>query len=126
MDHFAQLRDRVKDFEKRATQVLFVQSDEAAYIRQWLRSRDKWDIEVPKFFEDSPDKHLWLRSRGTGAEESVCPVLADPSGTTSADYGVTLQGFGAATFVVDRAGVLRWEHRAGNSSFNRPSADKIL
>jgi hypothetical protein len=33
---------------------------------------------------------------------------------------------GAATFLIDAAGVLRWEHRAGNSSFNRPSVDQIL
>jgi alkyl hydroperoxide reductase subunit AhpC len=126
MDQFAQLRDRVKEFEKRGTQVLFVLSEEAAYVRQWLRSRDKWDTEVPEFFEDSADKHPWLRSRGTGPEETACPVLADPSATTSADYGVALQGFPAATFLIDPAGVIRLEHRAGNSSFNRPSVDKIL
>jgi alkyl hydroperoxide reductase subunit AhpC len=125
MDQFAQLRDRVKEFEKRAIQVLFVQSEEAAYIRQWLRSRDKWDKEVPDFFEDSAAKHPWLRSRGTGAEETTCPILADPSGTTSADYGVALQGFPAATFFIDPAGVLRWEHRA-KGSFNRPPVDAIL
>jgi alkyl hydroperoxide reductase subunit AhpC len=126
MDHFAQLRDRIEDFRKRNVQVLFVLPEEAAYIRQWLRSREKWDTEVPEFFEDSADKHPWLRSRGIGAEETACPVLADPAVTTGADYGVVLQGFGAATFLIDAAGVIRFEHRAGNSSFNRPSAAKIL
>ena len=46
MDQFAQLRDRVKEFEKREAQVLFVLQGEPAYIRQWLRSRDKWDKEM--------------------------------------------------------------------------------
>jgi alkyl hydroperoxide reductase subunit AhpC len=125
MDQFAQLRDRAKEFSKRAAQILFVQCEEAAYIRQWLRSRDKWDKEVPDFFEDSAAKHPWLRFRGSGAEETICPILADPSGTISADYGVALQGFPAATFFIDATGVLRWEHRA-KGSFNRPSVDMIL
>jgi alkyl hydroperoxide reductase subunit AhpC len=125
MDQFAQLRDRVKEFEKRAAQVLFVQCEETAYIRQWLRSRDQWDKEVPDFFEDSAAKHPWLRSRGAGALETTCPILADPSGTISADYGVALQGFPAATFFIDSSGVLRWEHRS-KGSFNRPSVDATL
>jgi alkyl hydroperoxide reductase subunit AhpC len=125
MDQFAQLRDQVKEFEKRAVQVLFVQCEEAAFIRQWLRSRDQWDKGVPDFFEDSAAKHPWLRSHGAGPKETTCPIRADPSGTTSADYGVALQGFPAATFFIDSTGVLRWEHRA-KGSFNRPPADAIL
>jgi len=41
MDQFAQLRDGVKEMEKRSTQVFFVQQEEPAYIRQWLRGRDR-------------------------------------------------------------------------------------
>src|SRR5262245_54956572 len=107
MDQFAQLRDRVKEFENREAQVLFVLSEEPAYIRQWLRSRDKWDAEVPDFFEDSADKHPWLRSRGMGPVETLCPILADPSSTMSADYGRS----NPATFVIDPAGVIQFEHR---------------
>jgi peroxiredoxin len=127
MDQFAQLRDRVKEFQKRKTQVLVVFPEEPAYNRQWLRSRDKWDTEVPEFFEDAADKHPWLRSRGTGPHETACPVLADPSFTTSADYGVALQAFGSngnqpTTFLIDPAGVIRFEDRTGD----RPKVDKLL
>ena len=131
MDQFAQLRDRVKEFAKQSTQVLFVLPEEPAYNRQWLRSRDKWDGIVPGFFENSADKHPWLRSRGTGPEETDCPVLADPSFVTSADYGVALQGFWkngnhAATFLIDPKGVVRFEHRSGGNTFNRPTVDQLL
>jgi alkyl hydroperoxide reductase subunit AhpC len=121
MDQFAQLRDRVNEFEQRKAQVFFVLTEEAAYIRQWLRSRDKWDAEIPDFFEDSADKHPWLRSRGTGPEESRCPVIADPSCTTSADYGRSAP----ATFVIDPDGIIRLEHR-GKGTFDRPPVDQLL
>ena len=122
MDQFAQLRDRVKEFERRKAQVLFVLSEEPAYIRQWLRSRDKWGAEVPNFFEDSADKHPWLRSRGTGPEETRYPVLADPSSATSADYG----GSAPATFIIDLHGIIRFEHRGRGNSFDRPPVDQVL
>lgn len=121
MDQFAQLRDRLEEFEERKAQVFFVLREEPAYIRHWLRSRDTWNAEVPDFFEDSADKHPWLRSRGTGAEETQCPVLADPSLTTSADYG----GSVPATFIIDRDGILRFEYR-GKGTFDRPSVDRLL
>jgi alkyl hydroperoxide reductase subunit AhpC len=121
MDQFAQLRDRVKDFEKRNAQVLAVFLEEPAYIRQWLRSRHKWGKEVPDFFEDSADKHPWLRSLGTGPEETACPVLADSSFTVSADYGMSRP----ATFIIDRDGIIRFEHR-GKGTFDRPPLDTIL
>jgi peroxiredoxin len=121
MDQFAQLRDRVKDFEERKAQVLFVLREEPAYIRHWLRSRDKWDAEVPDFFEDTADKHPWLRSRGAGPEETRCPVLADLSSTTSADHGTS----GPTTFVIDRDGIIRFEYR-GKGSFDRPPVDRLL
>jgi hypothetical protein len=131
MDQFAQLRDRVKDFEQRSTQVLFVFPEEPAYNRQWLRSRDKWETFVPAFFEQPDQKHPWLKSRGSGPEEKHSPVLADPSFTTSADYGVALQGFWKdnnlpAAFLIDPEGVVRFEHRSGDNTFNRPSVDQLL
>jgi alkyl hydroperoxide reductase subunit AhpC len=121
MDQFAQLRDRVKEFEKREAQVFFVLPEEPAYIRQWLRSRDHWDKEIPDFFEDSADKHPWLRSRGTGPEETLCPVLADAASTVSADYGMP----SPAVFIIDREGILRFEYR-GKGSFDRPPVDRLL
>ena len=121
MDQFAQLRDQVKEFEKRSSQVLFVLPGEPAYLRQWLRGRDHWATWVPEFFEDSAKKHPWLRSLGSGPEEMKCPVLADAAGTTCADYG----WFPPATFIIDREGIIRLEYR-GKGSFDRPPVDKIL
>ena len=130
MDQFAQLRDRVEEFEKRATQVFFLLPEEPAYIRQWLRSRDKWAKEVPEFFEQPAEKHRWLRSLGSGPDETKCPVLADPSWTTSADYlGFTNRPI---TFIIDREGMLRFDSRGkrfesqGNLNDDRPPVDCLL
>ena len=121
MDQFAQLRDRAKEFEIRSTQVFFLLPEEPAFIRQWLRSRNKWATFVPIFFEDSAKKHPWLRSLGSGPDETFCPVLADPSGTTSADYG----WFPPTTFIIDPEGIIRFEYR-GKGSFDRPPVDRLL
>ena len=121
MDQFAQLRDRAKEFEKRSAQVFFLLPQEPAVIRQWLRSRDKWTNLVPEFFEDSARKHPWLHSLGSGSDETICPVLADPSGTTSADYG----WFPPTTFIIDREGIIRFEARS-QRNFDRPPVDQLL
>jgi hypothetical protein len=121
MDQFAQLRDRAKGFEERSTCVFFVLPEEPAYVRQWLRGRDQWATWVPEFFEDSAMKHPWLGSRGFGPDETKCPVLADPSGTTFADYGWSPP----TTFIIDREGIIRFEYR-GKGSFDRPSMDRLL
>jgi peroxiredoxin len=121
MDQFAQLRDRAKEFKKRSTQVFFILPEEPAYVRQWLRGRDKWAAWVPEFFEDSAKKHPWMGSVGAGADESKCPVLADAAGTTSADYG----WFPPSTFIIDREGIIRFEYR-GKGSFDRPPLDRLL
>jgi peroxiredoxin len=121
MDQFAQLRDRVKEFEKRSAQVFFVLPDEPAYLRQWLRGRDRWATWVPEFFEDSAKKHPWLPSRGSGPDETKCPVLADPSYTTSADYGWVTP----TTFIIDREGIIRFEYR-GKGSFDRPPLERLF
>jgi AhpC/TSA family len=123
MDQFAQLRDRVKEVEERSGQVIFLLPEEPAYIRQWLRGRDTWGAWVPEFFEDSPKKHPWLRSVGSGPDETICPVLADPSWTTSADFG--LLGMGPTTFIIDREGIIRFVYR-GKGSFDRPPTDKLI
>jgi len=125
MDQFAQLRDRVKEVEERSGQVFFVLSEEPAYIRQWLRGRDTWGRWVPEFFEDSPKKHPWLRSVGSGPDETICPVLADSSWTTSADYGVL--GLGQpTTFIIDQDGIIRFEYRGKGGSFDRPPTDQFI
>jgi hypothetical protein len=75
-----------------------------------------------------------MKSRGSGAEETKCPVLADPSFTTSADYGRALQAWGAfdnhpALFVIDREGLIRfidYATAAGKNGSNRPPAEQLL
>ena len=130
MDQFAQLRDRAKEFEERSTQVFFVFPYEPALIRQWLRGRDQWTTWVPEFFEDSAQKHPWLRSLGSGPDETRCPVLADPSCTTSADYGVARDDYLGlsnypTTFIIDREGVIRFEYQ-GKGNFDRPPTDRLF
>jgi hypothetical protein len=130
MDQFAQLRDRAKEFEERSTQVFFVFPYEPALIRQWLRGRDQWTTWVPEFFEDSAQKHPSLRSLGSGPDETRCPVLADPSCTTSADYGVVgddALGLSnrASTFIIDREGIIRFESLS-QRNFDRPPVDQLL
>jgi alkyl hydroperoxide reductase subunit AhpC len=134
MDQFAQLRDQVQEFEKRQTQVLFVWPAEAALNRHWLRGRDKWDAAIPEFFGTLADKHPRLKSRGSGPEETKIPMLADPSFTTSADYGRALHAWGSfgnhpMTFVIDRESVIRFidfATAAGKNDSNRPPAEQLL
>jgi alkyl hydroperoxide reductase subunit AhpC len=132
MDHFAQLRDRAKDFEKASVQVLFVFPHEVTGNREWLKGRDTWIKPIGEFFEEKEPltSRPYLRSLGSGPEETVCPVLADPSLTTSADYGVAMQSFHSAcniatTFIIDREGVVRWKLRDAIDN-DRPSADLLL
>jgi hypothetical protein len=77
------------------------------------------------------DKHPWLRSLGSGPHETKCPVLADPSCTTSADYGVVRDdslGLSneARTFIIDREGVIRFAAKDGDANSGRPSVDQVL
>ena len=130
MDQFAQLRDRAKEFEERSAQVFFVFPYEPALIRQWLRGRDKWPTLVPEFLEEPAGKHPELRSVGSGPDETRCPVLADPSCTTSADYGVVSDDYlglsnTPTAFIIDPEGVIRFVHR-GKGSFDRPPVDRLL
>jgi hypothetical protein len=128
------LRDQVKEFEKRQTQVLFVWPTEASLNRHWLRGRENWGFDFPEMFGTSIEKHPWMKSRGSGAEETKCPVLADPSLTTSADYGRALHAWGAfdnhpATLVIDREGVIRFVDfatAAGKNGSNRPPPEELL
>jgi hypothetical protein len=138
MDQFAQLRDRAKDFEKRSTQVFIVFPYEPALIRQWLRGRNQWPTLIPEFFEDAAKKHPWLTSVGSGSDETLCPVLADPSCTMSATYGVVGDdGLGlsnrATTLIIDRDGIIRFDSRGkrfeaheGKLNFDRPPVDLLL
>jgi hypothetical protein len=61
------LRDGIKEFEKRQTQVLFVFAREASLNRHWLRGREKWGADFPEMFGTLLDKHpgsnLWEAAR---------------------------------------------------------------
>jgi alkyl hydroperoxide reductase subunit AhpC len=132
MDHYAQLRGRAKDFEKQNVKVFFVWPTEVAYNRQWLSGRDTWTKTIGEWYEDKEPLKTrpYLRDLGSGPDEIDGPVLADPSLTTSADYGVAMQNFNAAcnyptTYIIDRAGIVRWKHR-DTPEFDRPGADLLL
>lgn len=106
MNQFAQLRDHVTEFEKRETQLLVVLPEEPAHIR------------------------FWLKRQGFEPEQSECPVLADPSYTVSATYGVALQGFRwdanwPVTFVVDQEGLIRFRGDLDGNG-DRPAVKQLL
>jgi hypothetical protein len=113
---------------------VFVWPTEASLNRHWLRGRENWGADFPDFFGTSADKHPWMKSRGSGAEETKCPVVADPALTTSADYGRALHAWGAfgnhpATFVIDRQGFLRFidfAKAAGKNGSDRPPPEQLL
>jgi len=76
-------------------------------------------------------KHL-LREVGLSEGDVGYPLLADPSLTTSAAYGVAFQmrihtelSNRPATFIIDRDGLLRYAHRAKTYA-DRPTAADIL
>jgi len=104
----AQLRDRVKDFEKRGVQIVAVDPHESYRVR-----------------------HM-LRSVGVKADELTFPILADPANTVSATYGVAFQmsihtevSNRPAAFIIDREGVIRYERR-GTTFSDRPTPDALL
>lgn len=72
-----------------------------------------------------------LKRTGLTTDEVNFPLLLDPSLTVSADYGVAFQmrihreiSNRPATFIIDRAGVLRYAHR-GKSYGNRPAPSQL-
>lgn len=84
------------------------------------------------------DPHeLWasralLKKTGLSTDVLNYPLLADPSHTVSATYGVafqmrihTEQCNRPATFIIDRNGVLRYARRAKTFG-DRPSPDDVL
>lgn len=73
-----------------------------------------------------------LRTTAEKKAKGRFPVLADAAGTVSGLYGVAMQmrihgewSNRPATFVIDKEGVIRFEHRATAFS-DRPSVEKIL
>jgi peroxiredoxin len=73
-----------------------------------------------------------LKESGFSTDDVNFPLLLDPSLTVSATYGVAFQmrihtelSNRPATFIIDRAGVLRYARRA-TSFGDRPSPDQIV
>ena len=73
-----------------------------------------------------------LKDSGFGTDDLNYPLLTDAAKTVSAMYGVAFQmrihtewSNRPATFIVDKAGVLRYA-RLGKSFSDRPRADEIL
>ncbi len=102
------MRDKVAEFEKRNVQLLAIDPHESHRVRHMLR-----DV-------------------GTKPDEVLYPVLADPANAVSATYGVAFQmgihtewSNRPATFVIDKAGVIRYEKR-GTAFGDRPKPTDIL
>jgi peroxiredoxin len=73
-----------------------------------------------------------LKESGFRTDDLNFPMLTDPSLTVSAGYGVAFQmrihtelSNRPATFVIDKAGVVRYENRARTFS-DRPTLDQIV
>lgn len=73
-----------------------------------------------------------LKETGFTTDDVHFPLLMDPSQTVSATYGVAFQmrihtelSNRPATFIIDKAGVLRYAKR-GTSFSDRPKPDQIL
>jgi len=102
------LRDSIKDFDSRGAQLLAVDPHEAHRVRHMLR-----DVS----FKSS---------------ELAYPILADPTHTVSATYGVAFQmtihtevSNRPALFIIDKEGTIRYERR-GKSYPDRPKLNEIL
>lgn len=73
-----------------------------------------------------------LKETGLRTDDLQFPLLMDPSLTVSATYGVACQmrihtelSNRPATFIMDRAGVLRYVHR-GQAFNDRPKPDDVI
>ena len=102
------MRDKIAEFEKRNVQLLATDPHESHRVRHVLR-----DV-------------------GTEPDEVLYPVLADPVNAVSAAYGVAFRmgiytGWSnrPATFLIDKAGVIRYEKR-GTAFGDRPKPTDIL
>ncbi len=102
------MRNRLKDFDAAGAQVLVVDPHESYRVRHLLKEAGF----------DSGDVHV--------------PILADPSHTVSATYGVAFQmrihtewSNRPASFIIDRDGTIRFAHPAKSFS-DRPTPDVLL
>ena len=73
-----------------------------------------------------------LKESGLTTDELSFPLLTDPAVTVSATYGVAFQmrirtelSNRPATFVIDKAGLVRYEKRAKTFA-DRPALDQIV
>src|SRR5437870_6519299 len=119
----------MKEFEKRDAQVLVVQPHEAYRIRymlQYARMKDRKDYR-PRPIDRRLDNIAWLIESGG----FHWPILLDSTSTVAATYGVAFQfrfdelSNRPATFVIDRGGLIRYEHR-GQGATDRPTSANVL
>lgn len=102
------MRDKIREFEEAGVQLLVVDPHES-----WSAKR-------------------FLKDVGLETGDVGYPLLLDPTLTVSATYGVAMQmrihtelSNRPAAFVIDRAGVIRYERRAKTFS-DRPSPAELL
>lgn len=102
------MRDQLEEFDKLNAQLIAVDPHEA------------WST-----------KSL-LKESGLTTDDLHYPLLADPTLTVSAKYGVAFQmrihtelSNRPTTFIIDRAGILRYERRAKTFT-DRPKPDEIV
>lgn len=104
----ARSRGRMNEFEELGARLLIVDPHESLRVKHFLRFA------------------------GARVDDLHVPMLADSVHTVSATYGVAFQmrihtewSNRPATFVIDRAGIVRYEHRA-KSFDDRPKPDEPL
>ena len=102
-------------------------------MRDQLEEFDKLDAQLIAIdpHEAWSTKSL-LKESGLTTDDLHYPLLADPSQTVSATYGVAFQmrihvewSNRPATFIIDRDGILRYERRAKTFA-DRPKPDEII
>jgi len=76
--------------------------------------------------------HSAYHVRSMVGDDLPFPLMADPALTASATYGAAFGLYGRewtnwpAAFVIDREGVIRYEHRSGRVSMNYPDTRQLL
>jgi hypothetical protein len=113
------LREKAAEFVKRETQVLVVVAHDPPDIRKMLRNAGPHDAG----------------RTGFEVTDMGYPLFAEPAAVLAATYGVARQfnvqngpipdSNRPAAFLIDRAGVLRFEYRA-RDILDRATADQLL
>src|SRR5262245_14045458 len=110
--------------------------DQSAQLRAAIKEFERRDVQVIAVLPYPPDE--WQLSAGAKTESGMAafPILADPSVTIVATYGQGRLRRGwvsgnAGAMVIDRDGVIRFQHPAGKDLsrrvvFDRPTPERLL